>query len=253
VHPEPPLLIIAPIASDIDLTRFPWCPAARHKVCVNRAKFRNLEMMEVLVDAMPFLLTRLTAAETSERLAAGTCDLLSCDLPGSGEGAIAIAPSDTLASDRHVPEVHRRLLMLGQWIGESLDATTAAWMPARKLTRFAWFDNVVRQYLAGRGFPSLFHISFLEGRPGEIATRGLRYFTGQEIHLTLPPDYRRADADERLADIIADIIAHGRITLLSRSKDSVRSETLTYTPSANLEQVEIRIRRDAKSRIAAER
>ena len=56
-----------------------------------------------------------------------------------------------------------------------------------------------------------------------------------------------------MADIIADIIAHGRITLLSRSKDSVRSETLTYTPSANLEQVEIRIRRDAKSRIAAER
>jgi hypothetical protein len=253
VHPDPPLLIISQIADDFDLARLPWCDAARKKVSVNQAKFTNLEMAEVIVDAMPFLLTRLTADETGELLTASQCDLLFCDRLPSGKSAIGVAPGDNLAGAAHIPEVHRRLLLLGKWIGESLAATTTAWLPARKLSSFAWFDNAVHQYLAEHRFPSPFHVSFSEVRAGQFTTSGLHYFTGQEIRLTVPSHYGQAEAGERMAQIIADIVAHGRIDQISRSENLVRGETLIYTPSEDRKRVDILVRRDTQNGIATER
>ena len=247
----PPLLIIAPHAYDADLADLRWCEAASGKVRVNAAKFRNLEMVEVIVDSMPFLLTPLTADETGKTLNAGTCDPLTCDplmcdLPLSGESAIGVTPRANVASAAPIPEVHRRLLLLGQWIGQSLDATAAVWMPARRLSSFAWFDNAVSDYLARGRLPLPFHVSCSEVSAGRLATNGLRYFTGQEIGLAVPSDYRPADIEGRVADIIAHIVAYGRIDRPSRSKDPVRRETLVYTPSADMERVEVLIRRDAR-------
>jgi len=253
VYCQPPLLIIAPLADDFDLTRLPWRGAAREKVSVNHAKFPNLEMAEVIVDAMPFLLTRLTAEESREKLASATAGLPVRSIPSSGESAIGVAPGANLACARHLGEIHRRLLLLGKWIGESLDATAAAWMPAEKLCRFAEFDDMVDQYLAEGRFPCPFHISFSQAGNDSFLTRGLRYFTGQEIRLTFPSEYARAEISERREQIIAEIAAHGRVGAPSRSRCPARGETLIYTPGDNPEQVDILIRRDARDVIAAGR
>lgn len=244
MYPQPPLLIIAPIADDFDLAQLPWCDAAREKVSVNRAKFKNLEIAEVIVDAMPHQLTRLTADETREKLAFESRELLGGNPSLSGQSAIAVAPGDNLTSARHLPEVHRRLLLLGKWIGESLQATAAAWTPSRKLASFAWFDGAVAAYLAEDRFPSLFHTSFSEVGSDQFATKGLSYFTGQEIRLTFPSDYDRADVRERIAQIIADVAAHGLIDQPSRSESLILGETLLYRPGDNPEQIDIIIRRD---------
>ena len=253
MYPQPPLLILSQIADDFDLAQLPWRKAASDKVSLNRAKFRNLEMAEIIVDAMPFLLTRRTADETREILAGDTFDLLFGDLPPPGNSAIGVAPGDNIAVATRIPEVHQRLLLLGKWIGESLSATAAAWMPARKLASFAWFANAVDQYMAEGRLPSPFHISISEICAGQVATKGLRYFPGQEIHLTVPPHYAPDEIGDRVAQIAADIVAHGRIDRPSRSQDMTRGETLIYTPSENREQVEVLIRRDAQNGIAAER
>jgi len=253
VYRQPPLLIIAPLADDFDLAQLPWCDAAREKVSVNHAKFTNLEMVEVIVDAMPFLLTRLTAEETSAKLAAGAIDQPAGDLAVSGESAIGVAPGSNLVCARHLPEIHGRLLLLGRWIGKSLDATAAAWMPAGKLGGFAGFDDMVDQYLAEGRFPSPFHISFSQAGNDSFLTRGLRYFTGQEIRLTVPSNYERAEISERMEQIIAEVAAHGRIDGPFRSECPVRGETLIHTPGDNPEQVDILIRRDARDVIAAGR
>lgn len=253
MYPQPPLLILSQITDDFDLAQLPWCESARDKVTLNRAKFRNLEMVEIIVDAMPFVLTRRTADETREILTGGPFDLLFCDLPPPENSAIGVAPGDNLADATRIPEVHQRLLLLGKWIGESLNATAAAWMPAWKLASFAWFTNAVDQYLADGRFPLPFHISFSEIYAGQIATQGLRYFTGQEIHLTVPPHYEQDEVSDRVTQIAANIVAHGRIDRSSRSQDVTRGETLIYTPTENLEQVNILIRRDAPNGIAAER
>jgi len=269
VYRQPPLLIVAPLADDLDLARLPWCDAARGNVTVNRAKFKNLDMVEVIVDAMPFLLTRLTEEETSGKLSAGTCNLPFGDQPFSGGSAIGIAPfgdqpfsggsaigiapGANLACASHVPETHRRLLLLGRSIGQGLEATAAAWMPAGTLGSFAWFVDTVDQYLADDRFPYPLHFAVSQVSSDQFLTRGLRYFTGQEIRLTIPPDYGLAAISERMEEIIAEVIAHGRIDGPSRSECPARGETLIYTPSESPERVDILIRRDARHNIAAER
>ncbi len=245
MYPQPPLLIVVPKACHMDLANLRWCGAARGKVSVNPARFRDLEMVEVIVDAMPFVLTPLTPEETGRKLTARTCDLLFCDLPSASESAIGIAPGEHVAGAAQIEEVHSRLLMLGQWIGKSLEATAAAWMPARILGSFAWFEDAVSEYLVRGRFPSRFHVACREISPHQFTTTGLHYFTGQEIRIAIPPDYSEAEAEERIAEIIADIVSHGRIDRLSQSADPVRRETVIYTPGSNLEQVDILIRRDA--------
>lgn len=244
MNPEPPLLIIARLANAFDLAQLPWCEAARERISVNHAKFKNLEMLEVIVDAMPFVLSRLTAAETSQRFAAARDQAPFRDLPSPGDSAIGIELGDNLTSARHLLEINRRLLLLGQWIGESLKASAAAWMPSRQVANIANYDQMVRQYLAGSPFPTLFQTSFSEVRRGYFVTTGLHYFAGQEIRLKAPPDYRLADVTDRLVRIIADIVTNGKIDRPTRSEGMVHGERLIYSPSNDLGHVDIAIRKD---------
>jgi len=155
VYPEPPLFVIAPVQDGVDLKQLPWCPAARDRIFVNHAKFENLELAEVLVDAMPFLLSRLTATEMRQQNPALQDDLLSGAQLSSADHTIGVAPGDNLTSARHLPEIIGRLLLLGLWIGESLDAKAAAWPPSGKVASFAGFGESVHHYLAGGPLPAL--------------------------------------------------------------------------------------------------
>lgn len=148
MNSDPPLLIIAPTADTCDMAHLPWCAAAKDKISVNHAKFKNLEMVEVIVDAMPFLLSRLTASEVAQLFAATNEEPHVSSLPSPLYSAVGVALRDNLTSARHLPEVSQRLLLLGRWIGESLDATAAAWMPSRKIVDFANFDEIIRQFQA---------------------------------------------------------------------------------------------------------
>ncbi|ATW04874.1 hypothetical protein [Sphingorhabdus sp. YGSMI21] len=154
--PEPPLLIIGPMANDPDLAYLPWCATAAKNIIVNRAKFKDLEMVEVIFDAMTFLVSRLTAAEMSHCLATGKYRPPRRNLPASGLSAIGIAPGDNLASASHLPTVNQRLLLLGKWIGESVTASAVAWQPSGRISDFTDFCNSVDQYLAGGPSPANF-------------------------------------------------------------------------------------------------
>lgn len=238
---EPPLLIIASLADGFDLAHLPWSEAARERISVNSAKFDELEMLEVIVDGMPFLLSRLSAMETGQKLAEERFEQLFCGLPSTGEKAVTVAPHDSLTSGRHLPEVNHRILLLGKWIGQSLAATAAAWIPSRRIASLAYFDETVSAYLDGGPFPALFQTSFSQVRAGCFQTSGLEYFAGQEIRLTAPPDYSASDMAERLIRIIDDIATHGRIDTPARSAGMVPGETLVFSPGNNLAHLDITI------------
>lgn len=252
MYPQPPLLILAPLADEFDLAQLPWCDAAQKTVTVNQAKFTNLDMVEVIVDAMPFLLTRLTEEETSAALTLEPSDLPIRDFPSPGLSAIGVAPGANLVCARHVPESHRRLLSLGRWIGQSLNAAVAAWMPSGKLEGFASYGDMVERYLSEGRFPVPFHIAVAKVSGGRFRTKGLSHFTGQEIRLTVPPDYGPAEISDRVEEIVTELVADGRIDGPFRSKCGVRPETLIYAPGDDPDHVEMFIRRDAQDVIAAE-
>ena len=245
MNPEPPLLIIAPVADDFDLAQLPWSEAASARISVNSAKFDELEMLEVIVDGMPFLLSSFTATETRSRFATEKFEPLFSCLPSSEDSAIGVSLRDTLTSARHLPEINHRLLLLGKWIGESLGATAAAWIPSGKLASFAYFEEAVGEYLEGGPFPTLFQTSFSEIRKGHFVTSGLHYFAGQEISLTAPLDYSSSDVAKRLVRIIGDIVTHGKIDTPAQAKGMVEGETLIFSPSDDLANVDIMIENHA--------
>lgn len=245
MKPEPSLLIIASMPDELDLAQLPLRDEASAEISVNRAKFKDMEMAEVIVDAMPFLLTRLTAAETGQQIAAMNDATISRDRPSATESAIGVALGDNLTSARHLTEVNRRLLLLGKWIGEGLKASGAAWMPSRRLVPFADYDKIVCRYMADGAFPVSFLTSFSEVQRGEFRSRGLRYFSGQEIRLTAPADYSPSVVIERLGRIIEDLTSRGKIDRPARADGIIPGETLIYNPSDDLGHVDIDLRNDS--------
>ncbi|ASK87737.1 hypothetical protein [Sphingorhabdus sp. SMR4y] len=245
INSEPPLWIIAPLPEDLVLWQLPWCEAAEGKISVNRSKFTNLEMAEVIVDAMPLCLSRLTATEVGRKLTAGKIETFLCDLPSSSEEAIGITPGDNLASARHIHEINRRLLLLGQLVGESLSATRTVWLPSGKLVDFPWFRQAAGQYIGGGAFPALLRTTVTEVRTGHFVTRGLDYFAGQEIRLTTSQDCDLAAASRHLVRIIEDITTNGKIVTPGLSEGCTQGETLIYTPSDDLAHVDVSIAIDA--------
>lgn len=242
--PEPPLLIISPTADEYDLSQLPLSEAAKDNISVNSAKFKELELVEVIVDAMPFLLSRFTAPETAQQFADERYERLFCDHPSPKDSGIGIAPRDNITSAKHMLEVNHRLLLLGKWIGESLNATAAVWIPSRRLASFAYYLDSVEQYLSGGPFPALFQTSFLESKDGSLITTGLSYFSGQEIRLTAPPGYNETQITERMVRIIDDMVNHGKIDNPARSDGMVQGETLFFSPRDDLDQVDILIQND---------
>jgi hypothetical protein len=241
---EPPLLIIAAMADDLDLAQLPWCAPAVEKISVNQDKFKDLEMVEIIIDAMPFILSRLTAGETRRQMTTMRSEQQFPDIPSGEQSAIGVAPGEIVASARHLPEVNRRLLLLGKWIGQSLDATAAVWKPSRTWIGFANFSEAVARCLTGSPVPPPFQTSFSEVRSSQFTTSGLKYFAGQEIRLTAPAHYSRAEVIDRLERLIEDIATCGRIDRPARAKGLVEGESLFYSPTENLGHVDILIQND---------
>ena len=159
---EPALLIFAPIADGFDLAHLSWCEAARERILINHAKFTDLDMDEVIIDGMPFLLSRFTAEETGHRFAKENFEKLADGLSTSNDSAIGVTPGEILTSGQHLPEVIQRILILGRWIGDSLAATAVAWIPSGALVGFECFEEAVGEYLAGKPLPSKFQTASAE-------------------------------------------------------------------------------------------
>ncbi|VWX56926.1 hypothetical protein [Sphingorhabdus sp. 109] len=237
--PDPPLLIIAPVADDTDLTQLPWCEAARERLSVNRSKFENLEMAEVVFDAMTFLVSRQTAAETGRLLAGKGSASPQGNPPCPDTPSLGIALSDILESARHLPAVNHRLLLLGKWIGESVSANAAAWLPSGGLSDFPDYCTSVERLLAGGPFPTAFQTWISRAPDGHFLTRGLGYFAGQEIRLTAPAGYDLDAISARLVPVIDNIATRGRINRPARIEGMVQGEMLAFTPSDDLGRVDI--------------
>ncbi|WP_417594189.1 hypothetical protein [Parasphingorhabdus sp.] len=241
MNPEPLLLIIAPIADGGDWQDLLQSKAAGEQISINSAKFDQLEMLEIIVDGMPFLLSRSTASETRQRCAPERFERLFADLPSPNDSAIGIAPGDILSNAMHLPEINRRMLMLGKWIGINLNATSAAWVPSSTLSGFSYFVETVSEYLAGGPLPILFQIAFSEVGNGYFETRGLDYFSGQEIRLSAPPDYSVSGVAKRMVRIIDDIASHGKIEVPSQARGMIAGEILIFSPSDDHARVDITI------------
>jgi hypothetical protein len=162
VNPEPALLIVAPVADGFDLAHIPWSRTARERISVNNDKFSELDMLEIIVDGMPFLLSHFATEETGQIFARKNFKKPSADVRISHQSAIGVTPRDILTSGQHLPEIIHRILLLGKWIGDSLAATAVILVPSSELVSFEYFDEAVKEYFEGRPLPSSLLAAFPE-------------------------------------------------------------------------------------------
>lgn len=241
----PPLLIISRLAADFDLVRLPWPEAADGRISVSRSKFADLDMIEVIIDGMAFLLCRFTPTETRSRFRIEKFEQLFTGLPSTRDCAIGVAARNIVASARHLPEINRRMLLLGKWVGESLAASAAAWTPSRRIASFRYFQESVDAYLAGGPFPALFQTAFAKVGNRCFITRGLPYFGSRDIRLTGPSAYSDSDIVDRMVRIIDDIANHGPIEMAAQAKGMIEGERIIFSPRDDPARLDIRIENPA--------
>jgi hypothetical protein len=127
--------------------------------------------------------------------------------------------------------VSREFCKLAVLLVDLLGARHIYWSPARLWSEAAAFRAAVAEMLVS-GMPPLLHLLAFQDMPGGgIATRGLSFFAGQELHLVDGAGLDRKDAVRRLARLALDIMVHGPITAPRRFRGLTEGETLRVGPA----------------------
>ena len=128
------------------------------------------------------------------------------------------APLAIVRPSPHIIAGARTLPVLRGWFELALELgrhhaglTAYGWPPAGHAMPAPIFADEIGRWLGGGAFPVASTIAFVPSGAGALRTRGLGFFTGQEIELdgTNIPD---PDAGKRLALRIANqLVLHGRL------------------------------------------
>jgi hypothetical protein len=124
--------------------------------------------------------------------------------------AIHISLGDHVAGGERVPAIIQALLGVAKKLGTSLGATVTIWHPANIMSGFAYFSEVVADYLGGGAFPVLALVSFKGGDDGLITSNGLALLSGQEL-LADAGEMDQSEIMRRVVRVVHDIATNGPV------------------------------------------
>ncbi|NJS13967.1 MAG: hypothetical protein HC788_04285 [Sphingopyxis sp.] len=120
----------------------------------------------------------------------------------------------------------REFFKLAVLLIDLMGADQLFWSPARLWSDAGAFRAAVVEMLDS-GMPPLLHLMAFQDMPGGgMATRGLAFFSKQELHLMGGNGLERKDAVRRLARLALDIMVHGPIVAQRRFPGLVEGEHL---------------------------
>jgi hypothetical protein len=124
--------------------------------------------------------------------------------------ALAIDLGDNVKGGETIAPIIKGLLSLARRLGQATGAVAVIWRPARILSGFSYFMESVQQYEEGGVFPVLALVDFDMQTSGNIVTKGLNWFSEQELTF-VAPNLSRADAMRRVVRIVHDIATNGPV------------------------------------------
>lgn len=129
-----------------------------------------------------------------------------------GFSGIEIRPGPHIEAGAHTMPVMRAWLEIAVALGQALpDLQHFTWHPAGHDIDPQRFVDDVGGWLSGKAFPIECVVTFETGADTILTTRGLAFFTGQELTLEAVPSAGK-DADQRLLLRIANqLVHHGRL------------------------------------------
>jgi len=241
VQSDLPLLILADIPQPFSLTDLALSDLASDIIDLTPSQYQNLDRLRAMIGGMTFDLVRHSVQETEQSLAANGLEHIFCERPVKQLSGISIAISENIAVGKGNETINRTLLQLARHIGQSIKADSIIWQPAQLHIGFDYFVGAIEHYIAGGPFPVLVQIAISATPEGEMQTRGLSYFAGQEIRMSAPTNYAANEVVKRLVRIAHDIATNGRIEEESEQDGFIPGETLTIIPDEDGQSVEIAI------------
>ncbi|GAA0483833.1 hypothetical protein GCM10009096_27930 [Parasphingorhabdus litoris] len=241
VQNEPPLLIMIPETAEFRLSQLALPKELATQITLNVEKYSDLNIIEAVMGGMSFTLTQHLAQDAFRHFSAQKLDHIFCHAPECPAPAIGISLSDHMAGAKHDTTVNRNFLKLARLIGQTLDATSIVWQPARLHVGFDYFVEATSQYSEGGPFPVLVQIAISEDSKGRFQTFGLSYFSGQEVRLNAPADYPQNQVIKRLVRIAHDIATNGKIDTPTEAEGFASGETLSFTPNADQTIVDVMV------------
>ena len=148
-HDVPPLLVIADLPPGFRLADLTIAENHRDLVQVNEAKYQDLDFLELITDGMAFTLRHINADETHQNLMIDALKKVFCDPAEKSVSCIGISPGSAIKDGKHIAVVNRAFLRLATLVGQSVEATHMAWLPAEQIVGIDYFSESVSEYLGG--------------------------------------------------------------------------------------------------------
>jgi hypothetical protein len=123
-----------------------------------------------------------------------------------GLAAVLVRPGLHLQAAANLLPVVRVQAAIAARIASLPGARAACWLPAATANAPATFASTVASWLAGGPFPALAFTALVADPDGTLHSRGLSFFTGQEIHIAPRPG-RSPRESARIAIRLVDELA----------------------------------------------
>jgi hypothetical protein len=153
---------------------------------------------------------------------------------------ISLALDPKVGSGLQVPAVISLFLTTASAVGSEMQAIAAIWVSAGVISGFEYFAETAQRYAKGGAFPALALVGFVTNPHGEITTKGMRLFAGQEVRM-LANGLNQNDSMQRIVRILHDLVQNGPIAQPMKERGMVVDEWIRLTPSASGEWLDVAI------------
>ncbi|KQM13860.1 hypothetical protein [Novosphingobium sp. Leaf2] len=168
--------------------------------------------LEVLASGLTFDVRGLAPAKSAPTPAIQDSFGFDDDRPtATDHEALTLLPaSHILAGAAQMPVV-RTMMGLAANLALHLPVRAVAWGPAQTVMEPRYFSRAVMNWLAGGPFPAHGLVALQPRADGTIVSRGLVFFTGQEMQMEAKTGESPAEAQSHAAFAIDGLIRHGAI------------------------------------------
>lgn len=190
------------------------------------------DWLEILASGMAFDVTGLAPGEP----AASPSARHFFGLPDKADTfpfeAIRIAPGDHVAAGGSMIPLVRVMMALALGMAGLPGLRAVCWHPVSSWMDAGYFARVMRTWLAGGAFPALGLAAMIRGEDGEIESRGLRFFIGQELRVQARGGETDAET-VKLAVRAADLLVRAGRLERAQELTGPGGEPLFAEPSAD--------------------
>ncbi len=139
---------------------------------------------------------------------------------------------DNVKGGETIPPIVKGLLGLARRIGQAIDTVAVVWNPAHIVSGFSYFSESIDSYEKNGAFPALALVDFNMQMDGEISSKGLSWFSEQEL-IFFASHLSREEAMRRMVRVVHDIATNGPILSRIEIKGLDLTETMILTPSTD--------------------